>query len=96
MANGDVEQFRFWLKNTMSYLILLQKSLEPSNSENILRLLTEQQMQYVDRSDLRFLTERVISNYNKLLLAYQDEIGEENKTLMEVVKFNLAMMYANQ
>lgn len=78
--------YRHWLLNSISYVILARDIL---GAKEDFKFSYHEIDSDCNLNDLKDLTSRVTSNYSKILMAYDSEIGDELKQVLYVIKLCL-------
>lgn len=80
--NQDVTQYRYWLKNAISYTLLARNAV---GGKLEYRFDPGEVDSYCDLGDLAELTNSLFNRYKSLLLIYLREAGESLGTLLNII-----------
>jgi hypothetical protein len=88
----DLCHYNYWLRNTIGYTILAQEIVGTRRERNPIN-----QEGYYTKSELLQLTDRVLVNFNKTLMAYENETDTEFKEILNIIRLCLitTKSYAN-
>lgn len=70
--NHDTRQFRYWIVNSLTYVIMMRDILGAKEEYDFVKFDYEG----VTVEELVTSTERILSNYKRILLAYEREVPE--------------------
>jgi hypothetical protein len=80
----DLCQYNYWLHNTIGYTILAQEVVGTRRERSPIN-----QEEYFTKSELLELTDRVLVNFNKTLMAYENETDTEFKEILNIIRLCL-------
>jgi len=79
--NHDTKNYRYWIRNSISYVIAVRQILGAREDYKFPHFRYD----YATVDELQISTERVLSNYKKILLAYEKEVPELRELLNTII-----------
>lgn len=86
-----LDQYNYWTKHAISYTILAREALGATEKY---RWPPYEIDNYAGIEDLRELTKRLSIGYQRIMMAYSKEAGDELNQILSIITWCIAMMKA--